>query len=65
MSIIKQVEELIKKHITDAGYEVDKVILVPSSRKELGEYQVNNGFALAKVYHTSPMEIANKIKDEF
>ncbi len=64
MSIIKQVEELIKKHITDAGYEVDKVILVPSSRKELGEYQVNNGFALAKVYHTSPMEIANKIKDE-
>ena len=64
MSIIKKVEEIIKKHIENAGYEVDKVILVPSSRKELGEYQVNNGFALAKVYHTSPMEIANKIKEE-
>ena len=64
LSIIKKVEEIIKKHIENAGYEVDKVILVPSSRKELGEYQVNNSFALAKIYHTSPIEIANKIKEE-
>ena len=64
MSIIKSIEENIKNHIINAGYEVDKVILVPSSRKELGEYQINNAFSLAKVYHTSPVEIANKIKEE-
>ena len=64
LSIIKKIEEIIKMHINEAGYEVDRVILVPSSRKELGEYQVNNGFSLAKIYHTNPMEIANKIKEE-
>ena len=64
LSIIKKIEEIIKMHINEAGYEVDRVILVPSSRKELGEYQVNNGFSLAKIYHTNPMEIANKIKKE-
>ena len=64
MSIIKKIEEIIKNHIKEAGYDIDRVILVPSSRKELGEYQVNNAFSLAKTYHTSPMEIANKIKNE-
>ena len=64
MSIIKNIEEVIKNHIKNAGYEVDRVILVPSSRKELGEYQVNNAFALAKEYHANPVEIANKIKEE-
>ena len=64
MSVIKKVEDIIKNHIKNAGYEVDKVILVPSSRKELGEYQVNNAFQLAKEYHANPVEIANKIKDE-
>ena len=64
MSIIKTVEEIIKKHINNIGYEIDKVILVPSSRRELGEYQVNNGFALAKELHTNPVEIATKIAEE-
>ena len=64
MSIIKNVEEIIKKHINNIGYEIDKVILVPSSRRELGEYQVNNGFSLAKELHTNPVEIATKIAEE-
>ena len=64
MSIIKTVEEIILKHINNIGYSVDKVILVPSSRKELGQYQINNGFALAKELHTNPVEIASKIADE-
>lgn len=64
MSIIKNVEEIIKKHINNIGYNVDNVILVPSNRSELGEYQVNNAFSLAKELHTNPFDIANKIKDE-
>ena len=61
MSIIKSVENKIKNYLKEIGYEVDRVILVPSSRKELGSYQVNNSFALAKEYHENPNEIANKI----
>ena len=64
MSIIKTVEEIIKKHINNIGYDIDRVILVPSSRRELGEYQINNGFALAKELHTNPADIAGKIKEE-
>ena len=64
MSTIKNVEEIIKNHIINAGYNIESVILVPSSRKELGQYQVNNAFSLAKENHTNPMEIANKIKEE-
>ena len=64
MSIIKNVEEIIKKHINDIGYSIDSVILVPSNRKELGEYQINNAFSIAKEAHTNPIEIAEKIKEE-
>ena len=63
MSIIKNVENKIKDYLKEIGYEVDRVILVPSSRKELGSYQVNNSFALAKEYHQNPNEIANKIAE--
>ena len=64
MSIIKSVEEIIKNHINNIGYSIDKVILVPSSRRELGEYQLKNAFALAKELHANPVEIATKIKEE-
>ena len=63
MSVIKSVENKIKDYLKEIGYEVDRVILVTSSRKELGSYQVNNSFALAKVYHENPNEIANKIAE--
>ena len=63
MSIIKSVENKIKDYLKEIGYEIDRVILVPSSRKELGSYQVNNSFALAKIYHENPNEIANKIAE--
>ena len=34
MSIIKSVENKIKNYLKEIGYEVDRVILVPSSRKD-------------------------------
>ena len=40
MSIVKEVETNIKNHIIKAGYNVDNVILEPTSRKDLGEYQI-------------------------
>ncbi len=61
MSIIKNVENKIKNHIIDAGYQVDHVILEPSSRKDLGEYQINSAFQLGKENHCNPREVAEKI----
>lgn len=63
MSIIKNVEKDIKELIKSAGYEIDRFILQPSKLKELGDYQINDAMSLAKIYHESPIVIANKIKD--
>ena len=63
MSIIKNVEKDIKELIKSAGYEIDRFILQPSNRKELGDYQINDAMSLAKIYHKSPIVIAGKIKE--
>lgn len=63
MSIIKSAEKDIKELIKSAGYEIDRFILQPSNRKELGDYQINDAMSLAKIYHKSPIVIAGKIKE--
>lgn len=63
MSIIKSVEKDIKELIKSAGYEIDRFVLQPSNRKELGDYQINDAMSLAKIYHENPIVIAGKIKD--
>ncbi len=64
MSIIKTVENDIKKIIKDSGYEIESFVLQPSNRKDLGDYQINDCMSLAKIYHESPISIAEKIKKE-
>ena len=48
MSIIREVEKIIKNHIIKAGYEIENVTLETSSRPDLGEYQINSAFNLGK-----------------
>lgn len=64
MSIIKKLEEEIKKQINEVGYEIKDFTLVVSSRPELGDYQINDAMKLAKEYHDSPINIANKIVEK-
>ena len=64
MSIIKKLENDIKDILKNAGYEVEKVLLEPSNRRDLGEYQINNAMQLAKTYHENPRDIATKIVNE-
>jgi len=64
MSTIKNVENDITKIVKGLGYTVDKVNLVPSGRRELGEFQINDAFSLAKENHLNPREIAEKIVAE-
>ena len=63
MSILKDLNNDLKKLIKIAGYEDDNILLLPSNRKDLGDYQLNNAMSLAKKYHKSPLLIANDIKE--
>lgn len=65
MSFIKEAENYITDVIKKCGYEVDNVILESSSRRDLGEFQINVCMGLAKKYGKNPREIAESIISEF
>ena len=60
MSYFKKLESIINDKVKEAGYETD-ITLSLSNRRDLGEFQVNDAMRLAKIYHKSPIEIANNI----
>lgn len=61
MSIIKKLEEEICEKINKLGYHLDQVTLNTSSRKEFGEYQINDAMNLGKELKKNPREIAEEI----
>lgn len=61
MSIIKKLNEDIEKLVKQAGYEVENLVLQPSGRRDLGEFQLNDAMTLAKTYKKSPRIIAEDI----
>lgn len=64
MSILKELEQDLTKIVNRAGYEVEKLALEPSNRRDLGEYQLNDAMQLVKIYHQNPREIASDIVAE-
>ena len=64
MSIITNLEKEIKGIIKNAGYEIENFSLQPSSRVDLGDYQISDAMSLAKTYHKNPHQIAEDIKNE-
>lgn len=64
MSIIKDLKNDIKDIVKKSGYEEDNIILMSSSRRDLGQYQINNAMSLAKKYGKNPREIAESIVKE-
>lgn len=64
MSIITNLEKEIKGIIKNAGYEIENFSLQPSSRVDLGDYQINDAMSIAKTYHKNPHQIAEDIKNE-
>lgn len=64
MSIIKQITQELNELVNKAGYEVENLILQPSGRKDLGQYQINDAMALAKKYGKNPRMIAEDIVKE-
>lgn len=61
MSFIKETENYVKEVIKECGYEIDNVVLESSSRRDLGEFQINVSMILAKKYSKNPRDIANEI----
>ena len=54
-------ENVIKEVINSLGYNAEEVSLIPSSRKEFGDYQYNGVMSIAKEAHKNPREIAEEI----
>ena len=65
MNLIKETEKYLCDVINNLGYHVDKVNLVPSSRRELGQFQINEAFQIGKQNHENPREVAEKIVNSF
>lgn len=61
MSIIKTITKEIENIVKKAGYEVENLVLQPSGRKDLGQYQLNDAMPLAKKYGKNPRMIAEDI----
>ncbi|MDO4376316.1 MAG: arginine--tRNA ligase [bacterium] len=58
MNIILEIEKIL----SDLGYENAKVTV--SNRPDLGDYQFNGAFNLARVHHKSPVMIADEIVEK-
>ena len=63
MSFIKEIETYLKDVLKKCNYEVDEVVLESSSRRDLGEFQINIAMGLAKKYGKNPRVIAQEIVD--
>ena len=63
MNIITIMNNKIKTIFKECGYELDKIDLKKSSRKDLGDYQINECMSLAKSYHKPPQSIANEVAE--
>ena len=63
MSFIKETEEYLKSVLKKCGYELEDITLESSSRRDLGEFQINCAMNLAKKYGKNPREIAQEIVD--
>ena len=61
MSIIKKLTQDLQEIVKQAGYEVENLVLQPSGRKDLGQYQLNDAMTLAKKYGKNPRMIAEDI----
>ena len=61
MNFLNTVEKDILNKFKENNIPLDEVKLLTSSKKELGDYQINDAMKLAKILHKSPREIAEDL----
>jgi len=64
MSIIKEMNEILKTAFTKCGYDVEGNLIKISDRPDLSQFQCNESFNLAKKYRKNPRSIADEIVEE-
>ena len=62
--MLKECEIYLENILKELGYE-EKVNILPSSKRELGWYQLNLCMGLAKKNHQNPIQLANLIVSKF
>ena len=61
MNFLNTVEKDILSKFKEKNIPLEEVQLITSSKKELGDYQINDAMKLAKVMHKSPRDIAEDL----
>ena len=61
MNFLNTVEKDILNKFKENNIPIEEVKLLTSSKKELGDYQINDAMKLAKVMHKSPRDIAEEL----
>ena len=61
MSLIKELNEIVKKAFIESGYEVGEKIVKLSDRPDLSQFQCNEAFDVAKKMRVNPRQVANEI----
>lgn len=59
--LLEKLEEIALAAFKEAGFKIEKVKVTESNVPERCDFQTNSAFELAKIYHTSPLEIASKV----
>ncbi len=59
----KILEDKILNALDVLEYKTSEVVVNESNKPDLGDYQYNGAMSLAKIYHKSPIIIANEIAD--
>lgn len=64
MSLIEELNSIVKEVFLKNGYEVGEEIVKISGRPDLSQFQCNEAFELARKYKTNPKIIAEKVVGE-
>ena len=61
--ILDVLKDIVSKFFIECGYETD-IKIVKSNRPDLCDYQCDDAFKLAKIYHKNPIEIGSSIVEK-
>jgi len=54
MSIINELKNYLKEVIKAVGYDLEEITFIESSRKDLGDYQINDAIMYKSEYRNYP-----------
>ena len=64
MSLIDELNEIVKKAFTECGYGAEGKLVKLSDRPDLSQFQCNAAFEKAKELRVNPRQVANEIADK-